>query len=56
MAQYVPIRNTWKSREALGLDSTEKRAEYVVWALGDNNKQWAFYEHVGAGKKLIVSA
>jgi hypothetical protein len=40
--------------------ATEKRAEYVVWALGDNDKQWPFYyeiyEHVGAGKKPIVSA
>ncbi|KAF8223508.1 hypothetical protein L208DRAFT_1316438 [Tricholoma matsutake] len=51
--------NLKKLFKALGLDSTEKRAEYVVWALGDNDKQRPFYykiyEDVGAGKKPIVS-
>ncbi|KAF8220375.1 hypothetical protein L208DRAFT_1334068 [Tricholoma matsutake] len=30
--------NLKKLFKALGLNSTEKRAEYVVWALGDNDK------------------
>ncbi|KAF8222589.1 hypothetical protein L208DRAFT_1321591 [Tricholoma matsutake] len=52
--------NLKKLFKALGLDSTEKRAEYVVWALGDNDKQRPFYyeiyEDVGVGKKPIVGA
>ena len=52
--------NLKKLFKALGLDSTEKHAEYVVWALGDNDKQRPFYyeiyEDTGVGKKPIVSA
>ncbi|KAF8222248.1 hypothetical protein L208DRAFT_1323582, partial [Tricholoma matsutake] len=38
--------NLKKLFKALGLDSTEKRAEYVVWALGDNDKQRPFYYEI----------
>ncbi|KAF8239073.1 hypothetical protein L208DRAFT_1239837 [Tricholoma matsutake] len=52
--------NLKKLFKVLDLDSTEKGAEYVAWALGDNDKQQPFYceiyEDVGAGKKPIVNS